>query len=345
VHERFSMPMLGFAVVCAGCSSGASYDAALAEVAAASTVANGIFCNGIFANGARLDPLPLGGLRLGGQPLLAVSVDGAILSAGLPGGPRLSGSELAGADLAGTLSGGVPVTLRIDAVSAGSDPDVQRYAVSMAAAGAAYQPLCGLAAGGGAVLAIPLVGSWDESQGTPTGGSHVADPNVFTFACEGYALAKCAEDGYAPWRSVNECRAPGDCASRSLAPFHQACTRLLRADYCGDGTSTTRDGSEVDVWDQLGIQNDDQPSWALEAEWSAGGAVCVDRTRWATFPGGGDVGAYVRNHCPDRWQAPGCGGPTSTFFPASGFDVPLETRALLRSRVEGQPLTGVSGGG
>src|SRR5262249_17580567 len=152
-------------------------------------------------------------------------------------------------------------------------------------------------------------------------------------ACEGYALAKCVEFGYAPWRSVSECKAPGSCAARSLSPFHEACTRLLRADYCGDGTSATRDDTLVDVWDRFGIQNDDQPSWAPGAGWSADGAVCIDQTRWTTFSGGGDVASYVHDHCPERWQVPGCGGATSTFFTPAGFGVPLETRALLRSRV------------
>jgi hypothetical protein len=331
----WSTVLAGLAVSSGGCSLEAADTEGLGEAAAAETMPNGTMFNGVNFNGTTLNPLQLGALRLGGQPLSAVSLDGAVLSAGLPAGARLSGSQLAGADLVGTLTGGVPVTLRIDAVTPGSDPDVQRYAVSIAIAGSGtFQPLCGLASGGGPVLAIPLSGSWDASQGTTTGGSHVVDPSLFTFACEGYALAKCVEDGYAPWRAVTECRAPGDCAPRSLAPFHEACTRLLRADYCGDGTSTTRDGTEVDVWDQFGLQRDDQPSWSLEAEWSADGAVCLDRTRWATFPGG-DVGAYVRDHCPERWQAPGCGGAASTFFAASGFDVPLETRALLRSKLMG----------
>jgi hypothetical protein len=324
-----------------GCSPAqldGSGEAAAAETGPNGTMFNGIMFNGIMFNGARLNPLQLGAFQLGGQPLSGVSLQGGSLSGALPGGARLTGSALTGAALAGTLSTGVPVTLRIDAVTAGSDPDVQRYAVSVAAAGSGtYQPLCGLAAGGGPVLAIPLSGGWDESQGTSTGGSHVDAPGAFTFACEGYALAKCVEYGYAPWRSVNECKARGDCASRALSPFHEACTRLIRADYCGDGTPATRDGTQVDVWDRFGIQSDDQSAWSFEAEWSPDGAVCVAETRWATFPGGGDVASYVRDHCPERWQVPGCGGAGSTFFTPAGFDTPLETRALLRSRVMSQP--------
>jgi hypothetical protein len=294
---------------------------------------NGVSFNGVSFNGVQLDPLPVDGLSLGGQPLTGVTLQGSSLSGVLSGG-TLSGSGLVGAQLAGTLSNGAAVTLRIDSVTTGASPDVERYQVSARLTpGGSFAPLCGTASDGTAMAAIPLGGSWDPSQGTATGGAHVGGPGSFTFACEGYALAKCVELGYAPWRSVTECKAPGDCAVRSLAFFHQACVRMLRADYCGDGMPTTRDGTHVDVWDDFGIQSDAEPSWKLEAEWGPGGAVCVDQTRWATGPDGEDVLAYIHAHCPDRWQAPGCGGGGSTFFTADGFDVPFGTRALLRTRL------------
>ena len=202
----------------------------------------------------------------------------------------------------------------------------------------AFQPLCGVAADGTPVQAIPLAGAWDDSAGTPTGGAHADDAGVFTFACEGYALAKCVELGYAPWRTVTECDGADDCAARSLSPFHQACTRMLRADYCGDGTATTRDGTRVDLWDDFGIQTDGAPTWDLEAEWSPAGAVCVEETRWPTIEDdGASVQTYIQDHCPSRWQTPGCGGAASTFSTAVGFDAPLDTRALLRTRLPPDP--------
>jgi hypothetical protein len=338
--DRCVTAMAALALLCGGCSAGGPGREITAESAGAATVSNGTFFNGtffngIFFNGVQLEPLRLDAIRLGGHVLPQVSLVGASLVAQGPGGSVVSGSGLVGAELSGSLSNGQAVTLRIDGVTAGTDADIQRYTVSARVnAAGGFQPLCGAAADGTPVLALPLSGSWDASAGTLTGGAHVDDPDVFTFACEGYVLAKCVEFGYAPWRSVTECDAPGTCATRSLAPFHQACTRLLRADYCGDGTATTRDGTPVDIWDRFGLQTDDAPTWTFEAEWGEGGAVCVDATRWATVTSGGeDVETYIQDHCADRWQAAGCGGDGSTFFTANGYDVPLATRALLRSRI------------
>jgi hypothetical protein len=293
---------------------------------------NGVNFNGVGLDGVLLEPLRLSQVHLSGHLLGNVTLAGASLAGTLSSGAHVSGSALTGAEIPGKLSNGAAVTLRIDEVVAGSDPDIELYDVSVREAGLnAPQPLCGAAG----VRAIPLSGNWDESAGTQTGGSHIDDPSVFTFACEGYVLAKCALFGYAPWRSVTECAPGGRCASRSLSAFHQACTRLLRADYCGDGTATTRDGTRVDLWDDFGIQDDQEPTWSLEAEWTPQGAACVDETRWPTIEGSGtNVRDYILQHCPARWQPPGCGSDASTFFTANGYNTPLDTRVLLRTRID-----------
>jgi hypothetical protein len=333
--HRLSTGAAVLAGMCGGCAPGGEADpiegAAGAETVQNGTELNGVSFNGVDLNGVTLEPLRLDEVRLHGRPL-AVSLEGASLTGVLPGGQRVSGRALVGAEVAGTLSSGAPVVLHVDSVVAGPERDVELYGISMRSPGSvASRPLCGAPG----ALAMPLPGSWDESAGTPTGGSHVADPAVFTFACEGYALAKCVLFGYAPWRSVTECEPSGACASRPLSAFHEACTRMLRADYCGDGTPTTRNGTRVDLWDAFGIQADDQPSWRLEAEWSERGAACVDATRWATIEGTGlGVQAYIQAHCPSRWQAQGCGGPSSTFYTAQGFGAPIDGRALIRTRIE-----------
>jgi len=301
---------------------------------------NGLHLNGLHLNGIHLNGLHLNGIQLDGLSINGISINKVVLSGGAltatgSDGQTRTGAALAGATLAASLSDGTPITLRIDGATSVA-ADAQVYTVSYRAPGSsAFAPLCGVEDGGTPVAALPLSGAWDESEGTPTGGAHVDDPSVFTFACAGYALAKCAAIGYAPWRTVTECRAPGDCHALPLAPYHEACTRLLRADYCGDGTSTTRDGTVVDIWDTVGLQADEAATWPLEAEWTASGASCVLRTRWATLEDDDQgVAAYIQQRCPERWHTPGCGGASSTFFTAGGFGVPLDARVLLRSRIQ-----------
>lgn len=103
---------------------------------------------------------------------------------------------------------------------------------------------------------IPLAGAWDFSSGDALGGDRV------TLACRGDVLAKCVEWGYQPWHSDE------------LADLHQACTRMARADYCGDGTPMTIEGTPIDVYDSLGIQQQ-ATDWAAEAEWGPDGATCI----------------------------------------------------------------------
>ena len=105
-------------------------------------------------------------------------------------------------------------------------------------------------------------GRWEES------GAHVDDPTVVTYACMSGVIAKCASWGYAPWSAGTDA--------------HQACTRLARADYCGDGTPWTLDGTTIVVYDTLGIENPvAYPGYGFEAAWGVDGAVCVDAPRYA----------------------------------------------------------------
>jgi hypothetical protein len=162
------------------------------------------------------------------------------------------------------------------------DKDVVRYLVSYPTL-SGWLPLCGLDANGDPIQAIPLEGIWDYRQGVAGGGSHLDDPASFTFACGGYALAKCVEMGYKPWQPSKICVKGQGCVHTTLAPVHQACTRMLRADYCGDGSSHTVDGTEIQAFDAYGIRSVTQP-WEVEAEWGPEGARCVAQDRIPTAP-------------------------------------------------------------
>jgi hypothetical protein len=128
------------------------------------------------------------------------------------------------------------------------------------------RPLCEDAVDGGH-WAFPLRGRWDRN------GRHLSDDG-FTLTCAADAQGKCVRFGYRPWAT-----GPGGV---SLAAYHQACIRMVRADYCGDA-GTTRNGVLIDYYDRLGIQHSSPSAGRLglrfEAAWNAEGALCVAHTR------------------------------------------------------------------
>jgi hypothetical protein len=135
------------------------------------------------------------------------------------------------------------------------------------------EPLCGLSNGKPAA-AVPLAGRWNERSEWSPGG--------LTLACVNGAIGKCVAWGYRPWE-------PG------MRAFHQACIRMVRADYCGDGAGQTLEGTPIDIWDTKGIAaRDAVPGMRLEAEWAPDGAVRIRTTR---FPFGMD---HVLRNCRHR---------------------------------------------
>ena len=333
----------------AGCSSETTpWGEDVGEVAQADIKENGLHVNGLHVNGLHVNGLHVNGLHVNGTTLNGLHVEapkleGTVFSGTIDGNP-VSGAAFSGAVMTATIDGHLGnLQVRIDDIAPTDDPDINLYGVSVLPPGAIdWQPLCaGL--NGEPVQAIPLRGYWDESQGTATGGDHFDDPDEVTFACLGYALAKCVDIGYKPWKTTVQCAAPGVCKVIPLSYHHQACTRMLRADYCGDGMPTTRDGTLVDLADNVGMEVPEAPAnWVFEAEWGSEGAACVKNTRWVKMPAGtGDypgetVRHYIGAHCPTRWatKPTTCGTPLSSFYPIPGYNVPLKTRSLLTSRVK-----------
>jgi ADYC domain len=115
-------------------------------------------------------------------------------------------------------------------------------------------------------LGFPLAGSL-----TPDGRYEPA-PGKLLITCTGGAEGKCVRFGYKPWG-----RAPDGAL---LAPYYQACVRLVRADYAGDGRGTTRNGMAVDIYDKLGVEAPGaDPTYEFEAGFDEEGAVCVRHVR------------------------------------------------------------------
>lgn len=176
-----------------------------------------------------------------------------------------SGYDFWGARFFGHLGDGRRATLRIAAMRQAAEPnqDLTEYWVEYRDDWGNWYPICRDYTGT-AVWAYPVKGVYDYRSGVPTGGAHFDEPTRFTFACGGGAIVKCINLGYRPWVTHN---------GESLAPYHQACTRLLRADYCGDGSTYTQNGNRVNLYDLLGVQQDTE-HWIFEAAWDENGARC-----------------------------------------------------------------------
>ncbi len=281
---------------------------------------NSVFMNGIRVNGIRVNGIRVNGIRVNGASLF-----GSVFS----GTREDNGQLLIGQDFDNSMMEAVGadssvedvrvVSSRTDALSG-----IRFYRVEHFSNGN-WRNICDTNS-----ETIPVRGRWDNHS-----GDHDSDNSVFTFACRGAALAKCAEWGYKRWGTEWE-HYEGEDRERALSYFHQACTRMVRGDYCGNGVPHTRNGTAIDVWDALGIQEMTEGSGMLfEAEWTPSGASCVKRTRWSDdAAGNGPDKDYILSTCETRWVGPDdteCGSDNSTFKPANGFDIPQHLRNILRN--------------
>ena len=287
---------------------------------------NGLSYNGLSYNGLSYNGLSYNGLSYNGLSYNGVELVGTTLKGVRQDGSPVSGAGLIGSTLIADLSDGSQITLTIDNVKPSSTSGLLLYTLSYADG----TTICGLDSGGLPIPAIPLSGRWDYSVGTATGGDHIDDPSMFTLACVSATLAKCVTLGYRPWETVRE-EKKGGSQEIPLSALHQACTRMLRADYCGDGVGHTQNGTPVNIWDNFKTQRRVEVSgdWRMDAEWTPEGAVCIQGLRYDV---GGVGTAYINAHCPERWTTSfPCFGSTSTFFTATGYATPLPSRSLVRN--------------
>ena len=194
----------------------------------------------------------------------------------------LQGKELIGATLTSFDEQGRYLRLKIEDIQPDSqdkDREVYLYTVLYhSAPNNRWDTLCQTDPAG-INQAIPLTGRWDKT------GAYI-DDNSITFTCTNGALAKCVRWGYKPWKSIN---------GKSLRDYHQACTRMVRADYCGNGVGHTKDGTPIDVYDRLGIQKRTKKSgMSFEAGWNVDGAVYLKRIR---FP---EASSQLQQECPEK---------------------------------------------
>ncbi len=118
---------------------------------------------------------------------------------------------------------------------------------------------------------ILLKGAWDDG----TAQRVSADPDRTTWACAGAALGDCALWGYVPGQVYD---------GTPLEDYHQACVRLKRADYCGNGVHHTENGHSIDVYDKKNIMTPATiGTWAVEGMWGPSGAICLSFTRKSQY--------------------------------------------------------------
>jgi hypothetical protein len=197
-------------------------------------------------------------------------------------GRLLTGAGLIGAILTLKDPRGSGQSVRIDEVRPDpADPTGETFLYTFMAedpATGAWSNLC-VPDADGLAMGFPLSGVWTAS------GEYVASDQAFSITCTSGALGKCVRMGYRPWQTA------------PLRAYHQACVRMVRADYCGDGNGHTRDGTPINVYDRLGIQEaDSAPDMRFEAAWGVDGAVCVRHVRVAEAS---SLEALVRA-CPRR---------------------------------------------
>ncbi|WP_192361490.1 ADYC domain-containing protein [Mesorhizobium mediterraneum] len=203
-----------------------------------------------------------------GQAISSISVVGTRFEVTTADGRVVTHEDLVGAVL--TIADGQErMPLRIDAVETdprNPDGGIMLYTMSTRdPATGAWRNICEPDIEGRR-MGFPLAGAWTQD------GRHLPSDTAFSITCTGGAQAKCVRFGYRPWEKSPD--------GTPLWDHHQACTRMIRADYCGNGVGHTRNGTPIVIYDRKGIQQDEAaPDMSFEAAWDADGALCVSRTR------------------------------------------------------------------
>ena len=195
------------------------------------------------------------------EPASRLAVDGTEFVLYRSDGRVLRSADLLGAEL--DLGGGAQ--LRIDAVRPDpGDSRVLLHRFSQRRDDGPWVEACE-ADREGNHEGFPVPGRWVDGRYRPD-GAH------FALTCTGGAHGKCVRWGYRPWD-----RAPD---GAGMADLYEACVRMVRADYCGDGTATTREGMAIDIYDRHGVQKPASgEDFRFEAGWAPTGAVCVNHVR------------------------------------------------------------------
>jgi len=262
-----------------------------------SNIANGRFMNGRFMNGTRVQ-----GSEEEDHPVLEfVEIDTGTVG---------NGEALVNLELDGAMSNNTTQRLKIYDFNSTLIPGMELYMVKFLTGPDAGKSVCGDKDG------QPLWASLMPDRFDMNTAAEVSsDPNQFTFACRFGAIQKCQEYGYPKNQKRWEDRSGFASRRRLVNDYHAACTRLVRADYCGDGVAHTFDGTSIDIYDNLRNGNTVATSangtddYYFEADWEKDGAHCIHKTRWMNNglvdysdnrSLANDDFKYIRDNCPER---------------------------------------------
>lgn len=286
---RYLMSLFTLGVAFLGCGAAVEAPDVVGISQSADTEYNRMRFNRLRFNRVRFNRVRFNRIRFNRIRFNNVQLNGAALSGTMfyaqdPGQGWMHGYDFIGSEFTLGDDGEDGPTMKVTNIEQSPDPTNWDILLYTAVWTDSNEPICGLDEDNQAIRVIPLAGYWDEEEGA-TGGDHINSPDFFTFACEGYVLAECAEMGYKPWRYQFDWNGRR-WSVVSLADHHQACTRMLRADYCGDGSSYTEDHTLINQWDKLPnpIANRKFPGyrgsdWKFEAEWTTEGATCLKTMR------------------------------------------------------------------
>ncbi len=284
---------------------------------------NGLMMNGLMMNGPMVNGLMMNGLMMNGTTVEGVDVTSALapdgesvtsITAGGQDGAltvTTAGDSFAGAAVIGTrlhyhdALHGYDYRFTIDGAQLHQGYEqgaIYQYTISVeldegqgwgAKVSACYD------SEGAPVDALLLPGRWDGSTGAKVSSA----PDDVTIACRRAAIAKCFELDYR-------------LAEPSERWMHSACIRMLRADYEGDGTGYTVNGTRIYLGDTEGYnEQDSHPGWLVkEAVWGPDGAICVNRD--ALRKSGLTICDDARGDC--FAEVPDCGGDPSDLWAGIG---------------------------
>jgi len=196
----------------------------------------------------------------------SLTVDGSALVLKMDDGKLLRGAELVGAIVHLSLADGKAVPMKLlSIVPDPDDPEILRHDFQVEDGKGGWQPAC-------------EPNAYGERWGFPVSlpENHPGREGAITLTCASGAVGKCARFGYKPWAKGPK--------GEDLVPLHAACVHMVRADYCGDGQAHTKNGTEIDMYDDLGIQKSESrldAAFTFEAGWTPQGAACVAHTRWS----------------------------------------------------------------